>query len=89
MSLTNIEGQDGCLFTIKGKKYIYAGLQRDNTTGKKVHTFYGLDGLDNGEEVNLTNFAINDAINESNSNADEAVLKMVGSPTSIQKMSRY
>jgi hypothetical protein len=78
MSLTNIEGQDGCLFTIKGKKYIYAGLQKDKT-GKKVYTFYGLDGLDGINKNDLRGFSLNSAINETKNNANQSVLQIVKS----------
>jgi len=78
MSLTNIEGEDGSLFTINGRKYIYAGLQKDKS-GKKVHTFYGLDGLDNNDKIDLTGFSINSAENETKKDANESVLQMVKS----------
>jgi hypothetical protein len=78
MSLSIFKGQEGCLFTLKDKKYIYIGLQKDKK-GKEQPTFYGLDGLDNGDNNSLINFNINNAINESNTNADEAVLKIVRS----------
>jgi len=78
MSLTIFQGNEGCLFTLNNKKYIYAGLQKDKK-GKELPTFYGLDGLDNNDKNSLINFNINNAINESKINRDGAVLKMVES----------
>jgi hypothetical protein len=58
MSMEKINGKDGSLFTIKGKKYVYLGLQPDKS-GKKIHTFYGLDGLEGSDKFDLTNFNLN------------------------------
>jgi hypothetical protein len=74
------EDQEGCLFIINGKKYIYTGIQK-NKKGTMVPTFYGLDGLNNGEINNLTGTNIIDGFeNKSQNNADEAVLEIVRSP---------
>jgi hypothetical protein len=78
MSIEKIKGKDGSLFTIKGKKYIYVGLQSDKT-GKKNHTFYGLDGLNGLDKFDLTGISLNDAINETSLNPNESVQKLVKS----------
>jgi hypothetical protein len=73
------EKQEGCLFTLNGRRYIYTGIQK-NLKGNFVPTFYGLDGLDNGEKKDFTGANINDFINESNTNPKDSVLKIVKSP---------
>jgi len=78
----SFENQEGSLFIINGKKYIYVGLQEDKNKNQ-VPTFYGLDALDNGEEVNLTGSSVTNFENKSNTtpaDAADAVLQMVRSP---------
>jgi hypothetical protein len=76
--MEKINGKDGSLFTIKGKKYIYLGLQPDKS-GKKIHTFYGLDGLEGSDKFDLTNFNLNSITEESTSNPSESVKKILKS----------
>ena len=76
--MEKIKGKDGSLFTIKGKKYIYLGLQPDKS-GEKIHTFYGLDGLDGSDKFDLTDFNLNSITDESSSNPSESVKKILKS----------
>jgi hypothetical protein len=58
MSIPFNDSDRGCLYTISGKKYIYTGTQK-NTKGNMVHTFYGLDGIEPDETIDLTGIPLN------------------------------
>ena len=75
----SFEGQEGCLFIINGRKYIYTGIKK-NKKNNMVPTFYGLDGLNNGEINNLNGINIDQFENKSLNDSDAAVLEIVRSP---------
>jgi len=77
MSLSSLQNQEGCLFMLNSKKYIYTGVAQEN--GKNIHTFYGLDGV-NTSEKNTLNETKFDPQNISISNPDEALFQIVKSP---------
>ena len=76
----SLENQEGCLFILNGKKFIYTGFEQ-KLNGKKNHTFYGLDGIDSTSNQNdLTGLSFNDAINQTRLDANAAVLDIINSP---------
>ena len=76
-SLSNLQNQEGCLFMLNGKKYIYTGVTKQN--GKNIHTFYGLDGV-NTADKNTLNGVQFETQNISDSDPDEALFQIVNSP---------